>query len=85
MRNKQYYVYNKPYVFVVLEHSFGTQDCKVHGVYTTKQSAEGKKAKLKAKGANGYLAVLKKSVEGARVHTDVYYTYDNTTELVVHN
>lgn len=65
--NKKYYIYAHPSVYVVLEHSFGTIDAKVHGVYSTRESAEGKKKKLQEKGANGYLSILKKPVEGVKI------------------
>lgn len=65
MNKKQYWVYEHPYVYVVLEHATGVIDAKLHGVYTTKQSAEGCKAKLEKKNkSKGYVSILKKPIDG---------------------
>lgn len=74
---KQFYIYEHPSVHIVLEHSFGVVDAKVHGVYSTRQAAEGKVAKLKKKGANGYLCILKKHVEGPIVVHEQYKGQDH--------
>lgn len=92
MNKKQYYVYEHPSVYVVLEHAVGINDAVVHGVYTNRAHAYGKVDKVKAKRAKegreaGYLAILKKPIEGRspqtvqRKATDIYpfriYIYEN--------
>lgn len=69
---KQYYVYEHPYVYVVLKHAYGTTDAVVEGVFTTKQCAEGCKAKLQTKGADGYISILKKPVRGPTPHVTIF-------------
>lgn len=71
-KDKKYYVYDKPYVYVVVEHARGDLDAKVHGIYSTKESAEGKYNSLQhnppsTAWARGYICILKKPVEGKRV------------------
>lgn len=64
---KQLYVYEHPYVFIVLEHASGIKDAKIHGdVYTSKSSAEGLKAKVIKKGLAeaSNLFILKKHISG---------------------
>ncbi len=66
-------VLEKPYVFIVLE--FNGESPIVHGVYTDKETAQGKKEAVRAgrkskdgkvikDGTANYLAVLKKPIEG---------------------
>lgn len=54
------------YVYVVLQHHTAHTDAKLLGVYINREEAEGKAAKVtKAnKKSEGYISVLKKSVEG---------------------
>jgi hypothetical protein len=85
MSKKQYYVYEHPYVFVVLEHATGVVDAKLHGVYTTRQSAVGCKAKLEKKGvAKGYVCIRKKHIDGIvpRVLLQDHYKAGMTRILV---
>ncbi len=63
----KYTALDHPYVYVVLEHHIKKHDAKVHGVYTDQKTALGKVAKLIAYDkADGYLCVLKKTVEGKK-------------------
>lgn len=54
------------YVYVVLEHHKEGKDARIHGIYTTLQSAEGKYTKLHREPGNklGYVSILKKPVLG---------------------
>jgi hypothetical protein len=64
---KKFWVYEHPYIYIVLEHANGTVPAKIHGdVYTTKQSAEGLKAKLIKKriAYESNLFILKKHISG---------------------
>lgn len=82
---KKYYVYDKPYVFIVLEHAdslFG--DAIIHGVYSTLESAKGKYYKVISNngGVGGYLCILKKPIYGKRVkHQQSFWA--GTLELVL--
>lgn len=71
------YIIEKSYVYVVLEHYHrenihyvncikGVEfDARVHGVYTTRNMAEGKLAKLTRLNChNGYISILKKPING---------------------
>lgn len=84
-KKQSHYVYSHPYVYVVLEHAFGTYDCKIHGVYTTKSSAEGKKQKVKKKGANGYVAILKKPIEGKKPSIMISRGHKHSHIMVSHD
>lgn len=57
-----------PYVFIVLEHANAVSDAVVHGIYTDRKCAEGKRRKLvQTRGWNqqsGYFSILKKPIQG---------------------
>lgn len=70
------------HMYVVLEHATGIVDAKLHGIYSTIQSAEGKKKALtepkkdkdgnvlKEAEAKGYVCILTEHIKGAKVkHT----------------
>jgi hypothetical protein len=76
------FIFKKPHVFFVLEYpkSKGSviingesthlySDPYIHGVYSTREIADNKVAKLKYRYGSGlgYVAVLKKTIEGPRV------------------
>ena len=58
------YWISRSYVFVVLEHHKGKKDAVVHGVYTARSMAEGKKDKIAATPKSGYVSILKKPIQG---------------------
>jgi len=68
------YVIEKPYVYVVLEHArdvydeglglhIQLTDCVLHGVYTDRGMAEGKRSAVKTP-VGGYISILKKPING---------------------
>lgn len=66
---KSIYQIEKPYVYVVVEHATRKNDAVLHGVYTDKWIAEQKsewvrEKRLEKKQPLGYVAVLKKPIEG---------------------
>lgn len=68
---KEYVVLEHPHVYVVLEHERHGYDACVHGVYTTRETAERKKLKIikQTEGAVGYICILKKPIHGKKPHS----------------
>ena len=68
--NKMKYTYSAvslehKYIFIVLECHKHKKHEKIHGVYTSREIAENKAAKIAKKNPDhGYLAILKKPIEG---------------------
>lgn len=56
------FTYN--YVYIVLEHHNDKHDSIIHGAYINRSEAEGKANKIKNKTDVGYVAILKKPVQG---------------------
>lgn len=80
--NKKYYVYEHPYVYIVLEHEFIlARGSVVHGVYTTREIANNAVSKIASTRPNrhGYLSVLKKPIKGPSPKYSQHWDYG--TEL----
>lgn len=75
------YVLEKPYVYVVLEHGHTGCDCNLHGVYTDRYMAEGKRKTVIAKrgfATLSYISVLKKPING-KIKKSKYDSEDSDT------
>src|SRR5574343_704585 len=78
-------IFDHPYTYIVLEHATALTDARIHGQFTTRESALGLKNKLETKGildptpdntknryiAKGYVAIVKQHIQGRKPKVDV--------------